>query len=729
MTVALSFLNPALLYAGTALASVPIIIHLLNRLRFRRVVWAAMEFLIAAHRKNARRIRIEHIILLIIRTLIILLLAAAVARPVVTGLLAGLGTSAAHHVLVIDDSYSMGARYGVSNDTLMKEARNTALSLVEDFQEGDGVSLVLAGSSPHVRIGAPSFNHEQVAEQVEKLRASDAATDMPGAFHAVKKILAESDQEQKFVYVLTDNTARAWQADGKDLQSLVKTVGEQAGVVVVDLGRTSRPNLAIRTLEPETPAVTTGVRARMRIAVENLGSKPVENVVVRLTVDRQGISPVTIGRIAAGETEIRTFGHPFRQAGGHVVVAELKDRPEDAVAADSRRFLALDVKRGLRLLAVDGEPGSGGSLPETFFLRLAMDPRLEATERRETVFLVDTIRDTELGEAQLADADLVVLANVALLGDAQVAALERFVRGGGSLMVFPGDQVRPDAYNRTLYAEGEGLLPAALEEPVGDAEKKSAEDAVTIDARHFNHPALAAFKEAGAGAGFSAVQVFRYFRLQRPETMSAPDEVLRFSDGRPALLEKSYGRGRVMLWAITADDEWTYFPRLPAYPELLHELVEYMAPNVAWRYNCLVGSETTIPVGPEERESPVLLTGPDQETVELTPRQLGDDPNHYAVAVERLNESGIYTLESPGQGRRQLAVNVDPEEADLRHLDRDELQKALGGAELAYAEGRDGLATALAQQNAAGGWARNLLSIALVLLLAETALAWWFNRQ
>ena len=60
---ALEFANPGLL-AGMAAASMPILIHLLNRRKFRETRWAAMRFLLAAIRKNQRRIRIEQWLLL-----------------------------------------------------------------------------------------------------------------------------------------------------------------------------------------------------------------------------------------------------------------------------------------------------------------------------------------------------------------------------------------------------------------------------------------------------------------------------------------------------------------------------------------------------------------------------------------------------------------------------------------------------------------------------------------
>src|SRR5438270_13703892 len=67
------------LLAGAGAVSVPILIHLLNRRRFRVVVWAAMRFLLAAQKQNTRRMRLEQLLLLAVRTLILLLVVLAMA--------------------------------------------------------------------------------------------------------------------------------------------------------------------------------------------------------------------------------------------------------------------------------------------------------------------------------------------------------------------------------------------------------------------------------------------------------------------------------------------------------------------------------------------------------------------------------------------------------------------------------------------------------------------------
>src|SRR5436190_19200762 len=75
------FVAPWFAAAGAALASIPIIIHILNRRRFKTVRWAAMEYLLQAMRKNRRKLKFEQWLLLAMRCLLIFLMGLALARP------------------------------------------------------------------------------------------------------------------------------------------------------------------------------------------------------------------------------------------------------------------------------------------------------------------------------------------------------------------------------------------------------------------------------------------------------------------------------------------------------------------------------------------------------------------------------------------------------------------------------------------------------------------------
>src|ERR1700675_4251100 len=92
------FLNPLAMVIGGALISSPIVIHLINRMRFKRIRWAAMEFLLKSQKRNRRRLIIEQLILLLLRVLLVLLAAFLLARYLYSGAQEEGGTK--HYVVI-----------------------------------------------------------------------------------------------------------------------------------------------------------------------------------------------------------------------------------------------------------------------------------------------------------------------------------------------------------------------------------------------------------------------------------------------------------------------------------------------------------------------------------------------------------------------------------------------------------------------------------------------------
>ena len=210
---ALGFANAALLY-GLAAASVPIILHLLNRRRFREVSWAAMRFLLAAIRKNQRRIRIEQWLLLAIRTLIILLVVTAMAKPFLESFGVVIAGRAVHRVLVVDASMSMG--YTSSGTSRFDQAKAEAAQLVKESRQGDYISVILMRQPPRVVIGDPSPNLKEVEKEIGELTITHGGVDLVATFEKVDKVLEVSAISQKEVIFLTDLQATSWRLPGPD---------------------------------------------------------------------------------------------------------------------------------------------------------------------------------------------------------------------------------------------------------------------------------------------------------------------------------------------------------------------------------------------------------------------------------------------------------------------------------------------------------------------------------
>src|SRR5690606_35737351 len=135
--------------AGVVLIALPIVIHILNRRRFRTVPWAAMEFLLAAMKKNRRRLKFEQWLLLAVRCLLLGLLGLALARPMgcADSTLAGIGQRVGLHVLIVDNSYSMSYEAQRPDArTHLDHARRVARSLVDRLGGEEAVVLITAAA-------------------------------------------------------------------------------------------------------------------------------------------------------------------------------------------------------------------------------------------------------------------------------------------------------------------------------------------------------------------------------------------------------------------------------------------------------------------------------------------------------------------------------------------------------------------------------------------------------
>src|SRR5215217_8268752 len=172
----MGFLNPLLLF-GLAAVSVPIIIHLLNRRKFQKVVWAAMRFIQTSVERNQRRMRIEDLILLVLRCLLLALLALALARPALKK--AGVelfGQSKVTGVIILDNSESMGM--GDGSVTRFEKARKAAEQALETMPAGSATAVLLASDLVNGVIAEPTFDFNLARKALREAPLTDRATDL-----------------------------------------------------------------------------------------------------------------------------------------------------------------------------------------------------------------------------------------------------------------------------------------------------------------------------------------------------------------------------------------------------------------------------------------------------------------------------------------------------------------------------------------------------------------------
>ena len=604
------FIHPAIFWAGLGAAGVPIVIHLLNRRRFRLRDWAAMQFLMDSLRRNRRRLRIEELILLALRCLAVMLLAMAVARFTGCGVLSVLpgGDSGDKAVVfVLDDSASMGHR--AAGRTTFLAATGDLIKQIEQTPATAKVAILLTSGAAAGEEFFPLGHVTDPADLVDRLRGlrpSDTRADLAGAIEVAAGSLP-ADSISRRLLVMSD-FRRADLADKEQAQRLRKVFAEMkrsdVPVTALDYGRAAARNLTVESMKLLDRYVLTAGKGRgpgrIRLIVRNNGAEAAGQVPVRLStlVEEDGKSltqqlPVRkIPRIEPGASATAELTYAPARAGHVAVVAEVGN---DELSADNTGRLVLDVRPAVRALVVDGNPSvTDPEQSESFYFNAALDP----TDDAEYGCRVSVIGIDEIARVNLADYELVALLDVAgFPGEAGaageqaypgLAALARYVRGGGGLVIFTGDHVNVDFYNGPFYAEGAGLNPLRIAARKGSPATTT--DFVRIDPDSVLDEAITDVFTRPRREGVDITALIRfsaYTPASRSEPVmnlpyvKAPRVLARFAAQRdaPAIVSRQYGRGTVLMVYTTASKRWNDWPTEPNGTNVafMHDVVAALA--------------------------------------------------------------------------------------------------------------------------------------------------------
>lgn len=745
-----ALVSPVLFYAGAAAATAPIIIHLLARRRFKRIRWAAVQFLLDAERRNRRRVRMEEWILMALRCLAVLCIALIVSRPFLSpqGVASALGGSArTERIFVLDDSFSMG--YESADGTAMDRAKAAARRLLEGIRSDtpdDTVTVVRTSALAEPVATGVYLDERQTDDllsRIEALARSELSMDPTLTMRAVADLLQRDPSTvSAAVYVISDFQLGQWATSGTEsasapriLAPLKDWAGEDRSLqlTLVDVGDDEAANLAVVDAQVEARRLVAGATGRLSANVSNAASAAASNVEVQVSVGGVAQSSRTMPEVGAGQTAAVELEATFLRPGDETVVIETAP---DALPIDNRRHLTVNVSSAVRVLIVNGRPSTDPYDDEVDLLATALRPEGAVFSGIEPT----VIEDVQLDATDLSSFHAVVLANVYRVSDAAAAALERFAREGGGVVVFLGDQVDADACNATLHRGGEGMLPAELRDVIAP------ERPVSFSVTDRLHPWLRLVAREGDPLGLSHVAFTRYVdcvpapaeeELENGDEANGrqrPASVLAvFDDGqaRPAILERSFGDGKVLLVATSCDKDWNNWPDHPTYVPLMVELMQYVARPSESQGGLTVGAPLEIPLDPARFQPDALIRTPAYPAE----REFGvtaapsTDGQSLVLRWDRTAVSGVYQVVLTQRGgqeeTRLLAVNLDPEESDLTPATEADLRAALTEVPFAYAQGLEGLSAdgALARVEF---W-RAFLIAAAVVLMTEQFLAWLFG--
>jgi hypothetical protein len=649
----MGFLNGFFLVALGTMA-LPVIIHILNRRRLRKVRFSSLEFIDEINKKRMSKINIRRWIVLLLRTLAVAFLVLAFARPTIrsNASLFLPGAAPKHVIVCLDVSYSMGAEE--EKGTVFHEAQAVAKLVIDECGKNDIVNVVPFSTRAEAFFEAGTRNKQTAKRAVDDIEVTAGVTSIAAAIEAAADLARSQEIATAEIYVVSDFREASDSVLSHELP-------ENARLVLVPVTTESIDNVSIDRVFMPRKLIRPGEAVRIGVAVTNHSRTQPAEFPLELTLGGKRKAEKLVNLSPASSATIPFVVSMAERGTFRGVVSKNHDR----LAIDDDRFLVLEVSQQIPVTLIRGKvraDGSSAAPAGYFYVEKALNPR----ESSEGEFAVEVVDQTAMAVANLPDKGVVVWTDPVGSDPRRLDLVKRFVHGGGALLVFLGSDPRgawrDPAFLRYLgvdrattreTAEGERLESFAGEHPIFAL---------------FNEEELTLLSESRLAKRVAAVGV-------RVDSVLAA-----FDGGGPAVWESRRGEGRIVTVAASPDLTNGNLPLSPMFLPFVHACVSYLASagRSDPRRENLVGTDLVFDLPPRWSVQTGELRIRSEKGEAVKPQFVEEPDGGVKALLPSPNDVGFYTLAADTARVVESCVNIDTRESNLvaRRLDRKYLGKA-----------------------------------------------------
>ena len=614
------FSHPAMLW-GLLAVLVPVIIHLFNFRRYRKVYFSNVDALSELQSENRRRSQVRRWLVLAARVLAVAMLALAFAGPVIPGKDTEVRSGSTVVSVYVDNTFSMEA--ASSDGAQLVRACDKARQLVAAYGAADRYQLLTADMSGHQMRW---LSRDEFLAALDEVQPSPAVCLLSEVAARQRSFMAQSGAANRHAYIISD-----FQRSTSDFVEL--GIGSaESEVTLVPLTGSVADNLYIDTVVLDAPAFFAGGSVGVEVSVANFGSHDAEKVPVRLYVDGRERAIATLD-IPASATAKAVMPFTLENDGWHEGCVKIEDYP---VTFDDDYFFAVYAGGDIGVVEV-------GPSPSTALQRLF---GADSTVR--------FVHSDRLSQQQVRQSGLIILNGLRQLPSGDADWLAGWVEEGGSLLVVPAADAVPAELNAML---------ARLKAPTLDRYVARRSTATTLDY---------------ASSLFRGVFGGRSDEMEMPSAQghwllgaqAIRQSVITLADGSDLLTLTPAGEGRVYIFA--APLEQTDFPQQALFVPTFYNMALYSRPAVIPCHT--IGVTEPIAIRSSVSANPELRS-PDSERSFLPDlRSVGG--RTLLVLHGKIAEAGVYSL-----GDERLAFNYGRRESRLDFFSASEVADAVEGME------------------------------------------------
>lgn len=629
----MSFLNPLVLF-GLAAASIPLLLHLLNLRKQKKVEFSTLKFLKELKKTQIKSLKIKRLLLLILRTLIIVCAVLAFARPTIQSTIPGFESySNSSIVIAIDNSYSMD--YNDEFGSRLKQAKQTANSIISLLKEGDEVAVVEMANLKNKKQYTFSRNLNLVKEQIQKINFTPQNASIENTLSLSNEMLKETKNLNKSIYLVSDFQKNTL-AKAKEIQLKME---QNVGLILAQVGNKSKNialNLSVDSIDIKSKIFQSDKLVEVEAIIKNNSNNEVKGAIANLYFNDINVAQRTID-LQANQT--KTLAISALPKTNNAIKARI-ELEHDALDIDNSRHFAFAIPENPKVAIIDDLSSS--------FIELALKVRFGNTNN------IDKFNTNQFGSINLQNYDCVIIGNSNLSSN-DFDRLSKYLNGGGSILAFANEN-QSESFNNGIESFGFGKVKTI------DFAKNAPGKFTFVDKLH------SIFDGVFYGET-SRNKVVESPEIMRATTVSNGLKIIDLN-GSTLLSEVKKNNSKAIYIGLPANANWSTFVFTGIFPTLLNRGISYLTTDESLSGNqtsnsSLILSKRNISDGN------VKIIDPQNNEIF---KQIAIMPSNAILNIEDFNTPGVYQIYNlQGKLLALYSNNIDKNESDLKQIDKNKL--------------------------------------------------------
>jgi len=641
----MTFLNPLVLF-GLIAASIPIIIHLLNLRKLKVIEFSSLQFLKEMQKNKMRKIRIKQILLLILRTLAIIFLVLSFSRPTIRNInLAGLGSEVKNTIiLVIDDTPSMSVED--KQGSYISQAKKLAEKILESSEEGDEIYLIRFSDLNILKENFEPVSKNIAQREIENVEVKDISRTFVDVFLSVSKILNQTKNLSKEVYILTDFQKTNLPEDLSNLPKLDKSFDANTRIYVFKIGEKEAFNISIDSLQVLTKIFEMNKPVTITASLTNHSSENGVNVSSNLYFNDKKVAQKGID-IKSNSSGNFSFTGQIKEYGFNSGRLEIED---DDFLKDNFRYFNFFVPEKIKVLMVSENPN------DLFFVNLVLSQTVD--DNSEPVFSITQTSTQFFNSYKPENYDILIISSPEKIFN--LNPLKNFIQNGGRVVILPGINSSVISFSKAIESLGLNTINGVT----GSKDIKSSFTRFReID---FNHPIFSGIFSEKVQKKIESPKIFQSFNYK--PTLNGK-EIISLENNYSFLAEEKIGNGVVLLFTSAIDLSWSELPLKPIFVPMINRIALYANSNNS-NLDFLAGEE--IQFKPFKRITGQLkIQTPDGKEIVYSSENFVTD----FVNLGKFETAGNYKVFEDDKLIGIISINIDARESDLSKLEEKQLEK------------------------------------------------------